>query len=182
MSRIGKQPIALPDGVKAEVRPTEIAFSGPKGSLTTPLPHGISATLDDGELVFERVGGGKQQRAYHGLARSLAANAVLGITEGFSIELEIQGIGYRAAAQGRKLTLQLGFSQPVEFDAPEGIEVETPEPTRIIVSGIDRQLVGQIASEIRRLRPPDVYKGKGVRYRGEVVHRKVGKAGVTTAV
>lgn len=178
MSRVGLKPISVPDGVSVEQEGRTLKISGPKGELTTPVPPGISSIQEDGELRFERADDAKQSRAYHGLARSLAANAVRGVHEGFERNLRIEGIGYRAKMEGNTLVLQVGHSHPVEFAVPEGVTVEVEEQTKIVVRGIDKQQVGEIAAQIRRVRPPDVYKGKGIRYADEVVRKKVGKAGV----
>lgn len=177
MSRVGKNPIPLPDGVQVEVGTESVLVKGPKGELTSPIPKGISFEVDDGKLLARRANEMKQTRAFHGLARALAASAVEGVSRGFEKHLEIRGIGYRAKMEGRKLTLLVGYSHPVEFDAPEGIDIQVPDQTKIIVSGIDKQSVGEIAARIRRVRPPDRYKGKGIRYRDEIVRLKVGKAG-----
>jgi large subunit ribosomal protein L6 len=151
---------------------------GPKGTLERALPGPISVSQDDGQLLVARADDLRESRALHGLSRALVNNMVVGVTDGFSKELEIHGVGYRAVAQGdRKLELQLGFSHPVHVDAPEGISFEVPIPTQIIVSGVDKELVGQVAADIRSLRKPEPYKGKGVRYLGERVQRKAGKAG-----
>ena len=182
MSRIGLNPITLPDGVAVEQAGSTLRISGPKGELTTPVPHGISMLQEDGQVRFERANNSKQTRAYHGLARALAANAVTGVHEGFVRDLRIEGIGYRAKMEGSKLVLQLGFSHPVDFPVPDGIAIEVDDQTKIRVSGIDKQQVGEIAAQIRRVRPPDPYKGKGVRYADEVVRKKVGKAGVGAMV
>lgn len=182
MSRIGNQPIPIPDSVQVEIGSGEVKVKGPKGELTTPVPGGVRFELSDGELVARREDDQKRTRSLHGLARSLVANAVEGVTEGFAIDLEIRGIGYRAAAQGKTLTMQLGFSHPVEFPVPEGLTITTPEQTQIRIEGADKQLVGEVAAQVRRIRPPDAYKGKGIRYAGEVVHTKVGKAGVSTGL
>ncbi len=181
MSRVGKNPIALPDGVSVDVRADALVIKGGKGELTTPVPPGISFAVEDNSLTADRANEEKQTRAYHGLARALAANAVIGVSAGFKRELEIHGVGYRAAMQGKKLTLQLGFSHPVEFPVPDGIQITTPDQTHIVIEGIDKQLVGETAAQIRRLRPPDAYKGKGVRYSDEIVRTKVGKTGVGAA-
>ncbi len=178
MSRVGKKPIPLPAGVSVEIKPDHLVVKGPKGELTSPIPRGISFRIEEDTLVAERANEAKQTRAFHGLARALAANAVTGVSQGFTRELEVRGIGYRVAAQGSSLTLQLGFSHPVEFPIPEGLQITTPEPTKIVVQGIDKQLVGETAAQIRRLRPPDAYKGKGIRYSDEIVRTKVGKSGV----
>ena len=176
MSRIGKQPIRLPEGTKVVIQSDRLMISGPKGELTTPVPAGIRFEIEDDALLALRADDAKQTRAYHGLARALAANAVTGVTDGFTIDLEIRGIGYRASATEKTLSLQVGYSHIVEMPIPQGVEVAVAEPTKIQVTGIDKQLVGEIASRIRRVRPPEVYKGKGIRYRDEVVQRKVGKA------
>lgn len=178
MSRIGLKPIQIPDDVSVKIEKDRLTIAGPKGELNTPVPRGISFTSEDGVLRAERADDNKQTRALHGLARALAANAVHGVREGYSIDLVIEGIGYRAKMAGNDLVLQVGFSHPVEFPVPEGLSVEVQDQTRIAVKGIDKQQVGEIAAQIRRIRPPDVYKGKGIRYADEVVHKKVGKAGV----
>jgi large subunit ribosomal protein L6 len=152
---------------------------GPKGKLSTPVPPGIRFGLDGEKLVCHRANDERQQRAYHGLARALAQNAIRGVTEGFSKELDIVGVGYRAQVEGNKVVFSLGFSHPVEFRIPEGIKVAVDKQTRVTVSGIDRQKVGQVAAEIRHLRRPDPYKQKGIRYVGEVLKKKAGKAGAT---
>jgi len=178
MSRIGKLPVALPQGVSLTVGTGSIQVKGPKGTLTTPLPRGISCEVGAGKAQFSRARDGKQDRAFHGLARALLANAVKGVTEGFSRELEIHGIGYRAQVQGKRLEMALGFSHPVVYAIPEGVAVAVDQKqTRITVSGTDRQKVGQVAAEIRGAKPPEPYKGKGIRYAGEHVRRKVGKTG-----
>jgi len=181
MSRVGKKPIVLPSGVKVSVSDTELEVQGPKGKLNTPVPPGISFSLEDGELVCKRSSDARQQRAFHGLARALAGNAVKGVSEGFSRDLDIVGVGYRAQVEGKKVVFSLGFSHPVEFPIPEGIQVKVEKQTRLTVSGIDRQQVGQVAAEIRKLRRPDPYKQKGIRYVGEVLKKKAGKAGATGA-
>jgi large subunit ribosomal protein L6 len=177
VSRIGKSPITIPSGVEASVSGSIVTVKGPKGQLTQELPAGISATVDDGVLTVDRADDERQSRALHGLSRSLVANMVTGVTEGFVKSLEIQGVGYRAQAKGKNaIELALGFSHPVKVEAPEGIEFDVPEPTRINVVGIDKQLVGQVAADIRDWRKPEPYKGKGIRYVGERVMRKAGKA------
>ena len=176
MSRVGKAPIKLPEGVKVELASGEVRVQGPKGTLATPLPGGIRGELHDGELVFTRAGDTKLLRSLHGVTRALAANAVLGVTHGFQKELEVFGIGYRARSEAGKITLHLGYSHPVVYQPPTGVTVEVQDNTKIAVRGINKQQVGQVAAEIRRLRPPDAYKGKGVRYKGEVLRLKVGKA------
>ena len=175
MSRIGKQPIQLPDGVTVDAKPGEVVVKGPKGELTQVVSTDMKVQQDDGAIVVERPTDRGEHRALHGLTRSLIANMVEGVTEGFEKRLEIQGVGYRAALKGKKLELALGYSHPVAIDAPDGIEFEVPQPTEVIVKGIDKQLVGQVAADIRKRRPPEPYKGKGIRYKDEQVLRKVGK-------
>ena len=176
MSRIGKAPITVPSGVEVEIQGRQVAVKGPKGELDIEVPVDITVRQDGDEILVERSDDERRNRALHGLTRSLVNNMVLGVSEGFSKELEIVGVGYRAAAKGSALELQLGFSHPVNVEAPDGITFDVPEPTRIIVSGIDKQVVGQVAADIRALRKPEPYKGKGVRYLGEYVARKAGKA------
>jgi len=178
MSRIGLKPIPVPDGVVVEIHGDHLLVKGEKGELTSPIPEGISFQLEDSTLSAARDGDGRQSRSFHGLARALAANAVQGVTKGFRRELRLHGIGYRAAAQGNTLNLQLGFSHPVEFPIPKGLQISTPDQTKILIEGIDKQLVGETAAQIRRIRPPDAYKGKGIRYSDEIVRTKVGKSGV----
>ncbi len=175
MSRIGRQPIAVPDGVSVDVKPGHVTVKGPKGELEQSVSSEMKVAEADGSLVVERPTDRGEHRALHGLTRSLIANMVQGVTEGYEKRLEIQGVGYRAQLRGNALELSLGFSHPVSVEAPEGIEFEVPQPTEIIVRGIDKQQVGQIAADIRKRRPPEPYKGKGVRYAGEQVARKVGK-------
>jgi len=181
MSRVGRKPIVVPKDVKVQVSESTLSIQGPKGKLTTPVPSGIRFAVEAGQLVCSRSNDERQQRAWHGLARALAQNAVKGVTEGFSKELDIVGVGYRAQVEGGKLVCTLGFSHPVEYLIPEGIKIAVEKQTRITVSGIDRQKVGQVAAEIRKLRKPDPYKQKGVRYVGEVLKKKAGKAGATGA-
>jgi len=177
MSRIGKAPIPVPSGVEVTIDGRRVAVKGPKGELDLEVPGEITVHQDGEELLVERPDDERQSRALHGLARSLVNNMVVGVSEGFSKELQIVGVGYRAAAKGSDgLELQLGFSHPVNVTAPAGITFEVPEPTRIIVSGTDKQVVGQVAADIRSYRKPEPYKGKGVRYLGEYVARKAGKA------
>ena len=178
MSRIGKQPVAIPSGVTVTIQGRDVRVTGPKGEVGSRLPVEVSARVDDGQVVVERAGEGTRDRAMHGLARSLVANAVEGVTAGFTKKLEIVGVGYRAEASGRMVKLNLGYSHPIEFPVPQGIEVKTPSPTLIEVSGADRQVVGQVAAELRGLRPTEPYKGKGIKYEGEHVRRKAGKTGV----
>jgi large subunit ribosomal protein L6 len=177
MSRIGKQPIAIPSGVEITLDGTRVTVKGPKGTLEHDTPETISVTRDGDELLVTRPDDERANRALHGLTRSLVANMVQGVSEGFTRELEIVGVGYRAAAAGpSRIDLQLGFSHPVHVDAPAGVEFEVPVPTRIIVKGFDKQLVGQVAADIRKIRKPEPYKGKGVRYADERVLRKAGKS------
>ena len=175
MSRIGKKPITVPDGVTVEVKPGLVSVKGPKGELSQVVSTEMTVTRSNGDLTVERPTDRGEHRALHGLTRSLIANMVEGVTEGFEKRLEIQGVGYRARLQGKALELSVGYSHPVSVAAPDGIEFEVPVPTQIVVRGIDKQLVGEIAARIRRSRPPEPYKGKGIRYAGEHVRRKVGK-------
>ena len=175
MSRIGRKPISLPDGVEIDIKPGLITVKGPKGELTQEISTDMTVKTEDGTITIERPTDRPSHRALHGLTRSLIANMIVGVTDGYQKVLEIQGVGYRAAAKGKNLELALGYSHPVSIEAPEGIEFELPQPTEIIVKGIDKQKVGQVAANIRESRPPEPYKGKGIRYRGEHVARKVGK-------
>ena len=175
MSRIGKQPIPLPTGVEVSIDPEVVRVSGPRGSLEERKPRDIAVEKDDGQLVVTRPTDRGDHRALHGLTRSLIANMVTGVTEGFQKRLEIQGVGYRAALRGSDIELQVGYSHPVQIRAPEGIEFEVPVPTQIVVKGNSKQVVGEIAARIRKVRPPEPYKGKGIRYADEYVARKVGK-------
>ena len=175
MSRIGKQPVPLPSGVEVAIEPDLVRVSGPKGELHERVSSAMVIRQEDGQIVVQRPTDRGEHRALHGLTRSLIANMVEGVTKGFEKRLEIQGVGYRAQLQGRKLVLALGYSHPVEIDAPEGIDFEVPLPTRIVVRGISKQMVGEAAANIRKQRPPEPYKGKGIRYEGEYVARKVGK-------
>ena len=178
MSRIGKAPISLPSGVDVTIAGRHISVKGPKGSLERDIPGEITVRQDGDVLVVERPNDERQNRALHGLVRSLVNNMVVGVHEEFTKELEIIGVGYRAAAQGsNKLDLALGFSHPVSVNAPEGITFEVPTPNRIVVRGIDKEAVGQVAANIRKIRKPEPYKGKGVRYLGEHVAKKAGKTG-----
>ena len=179
MSRIGKQPIKLPPKVEIKVGEREVAVKGPKGELHQALPTGIRVAMDDGVLRVSRSDDTKRQKALHGLARALLANAVRGVSEGFTRELDIEGIGFRAAIEGRDLVFSLGFSHPVRYPIPKGIDVKVDKQVHLVVSGPDRQQVGQVSAEVRRLREPDVYKGKGIRYTGEFIKKKVGKKGAT---
>ena len=175
MSRIGKQPISVPSGVEITIEPELVKVKGPKGELAERKNRDIEVKQENGEVVVTRPTDRGEHRALHGLTRSLIANMVEGVTEGYSKELEIQGVGYRAQLQGSKLVLALGYSHPVEMDAPAGIDFEVPQPTRVVVRGISKQVVGEVAANIRKQRPPEPYKGKGIRYEGEYVMRKVGK-------
>ena len=177
MSRIGKKPIAIPKGVTVKVAPDAVEVQGPKGKLRQPLPPGIVFSQEDGTLVAKLQRDDNELRKYHGLARSLVANAVAGVTDGFKKELDIVGIGYRAELKGKQVHFALGYSHPVVFDIPNGIDIAIDKQTHITVTGADRQMVGQVAANIRRLRKPDPYKQKGVRYMGEVLKKKVGKTG-----
>jgi large subunit ribosomal protein L6 len=175
MSRIGKRPIEVPAGVLVSVDPGRVTVSGPKGELRQEVPARMKIEQEEGTILVTRPTERGEDRALHGLTRTLIANMVEGVTNGFEKRLEIQGVGYRAALAGSNLELQLGFSHPVRVVPREGITFEVPIPTQIVVRGIDKQMVGQTAAEIRKLRPPEPYKGKGVRYEGEFVRRKVGK-------
>jgi large subunit ribosomal protein L6 len=175
MSRIGKLPIPVPSGVDVFIEPNLVRVKGPKGELEQRVSREMQIEQENGSIVVKRPTDRGEHRALHGLTRSLIANMVQGVTEGFEKRLEIQGVGYRARLQGKALELSVGYSHPVSVSAPEGIEFELPTPTQIVVRGIDKQLVGEIAARIRRSRPPEPYKGKGVRYAGEHVRRKVGK-------
>ena len=178
MSRIGKAPIAVPSGVDVTISGGEVVVKGPKGTLSRAIPGAITVRRDEATLVVERPNDERQNRALHGLTRTLVSNMVHGVTEGFAKELEIIGVGYRAEAQSpTTLRLALGFSHPVILQAPEGVTFEVPTQTRIIVRGIDKEIVGQVAANIRSIRKPEPYKGKGVRYLGEHVARKAGKSG-----
>ncbi|HJS71751.1 MAG TPA: 50S ribosomal protein L6 [Acidimicrobiia bacterium] len=177
MSRIGKMPVTVPSGVDVEVDGTHVTVKGTKGELSREFTDRVSFTLDDGVINVGRGDDTRESRALHGLSRALLANMVEGVSEGFSKVLEIQGVGYRASLQGSDIELLVGFSHPVNVKAPKGITFEVPEPTRIVVSGIDKEQVGQVAADIRKVRPPEPYKGKGIRYSGEYVRRKAGKAG-----
>jgi large subunit ribosomal protein L6 len=175
VSRIGNKPVQIPDGVTVSVGPGRVTVNGPKGELSQAIDPDMTVEIADGVLTVKRPTDRGPHRALHGLTRSLIANMVEGVTNGFEKRLAIQGVGYRAKAQGKGLELSLGFSHPVSIPAQEGIEFEVPQPTEVIVRGIDKQQVGEIAAQIRRHRPPEPYKGKGVRYADEHVRRKVGK-------
>ena len=175
MSRIGKKPVAVPSGVTATDENGMLVIKGPKGTLTMPMLDDVIYSIKDDEILVTPVGPTQQARAAWGMQRTNVQNLVTGVTEGFTKVLEITGVGYRAAAQGKNLRLQLGYSHDVNFPVPEGIEVKTPDPNTVEISGIDRQKVGQVAAEIRRWRKPEPYKGKGIKYRGEYIFRKEGK-------
>jgi large subunit ribosomal protein L6 len=175
MSRIGRKPITVPAGVTVAIEPESVRVNGPKGELVERIHRDITVEQNDDVLNVSRPTDRGEHRAMHGLYRSLVANMVIGVTEGYAKTLEIQGVGYRAVLKGRDLELALGYSHPVSIKAPDGIEFDVPQPTRVIVRGIDKQLVGEIAANIRKQRPPEPYKGKGIRYEGEYVARKVGK-------
>jgi large subunit ribosomal protein L6 len=175
MSRIGRKPVPVPAGVDITVEPGRVSVKGPRGQLEQVVSHDMSITQDGDTLTVTRPTDRGPHRALHGLTRTLVANMVEGVTNGFEKRLEIQGVGYRAALKGDSIEFALGYSHPITVDPPSGIEFEVPAPTQVVVRGIDKQAVGQVAAEIRRLRPPEPYKGKGIRYQGEVVLRKVGK-------
>ncbi|HWL49628.1 MAG TPA: 50S ribosomal protein L6 [Acidimicrobiia bacterium] len=177
MSRIGKMPVDMPSGVDVKVDGTHVTVKGSKGELSRQFNDRVSFSIEDGVITVVREDDTRESRALHGLSRALLANMVHGVSEGFSKVLEIQGVGYRASLKGSDIELLVGFSHPVEVKAPKGITFEVPEPTRIVVSGIDKEQVGQVAADIRKVRPPEPYKGKGIRYSGEYVRRKAGKAG-----
>jgi len=179
MSRVGRSPIPIPKGVQVQIQGRTVEVKGPKGTLTRDLPPEMSVEVSDGMLLVHRPTDQERHRALHGLSRALLANMIRGVTEGFKVELEIQGVGYRAAKQGNALSLQVGYSHPVEVVPEPGISFEVPQPNRITVSGIDKERVGQVAARIRAIREPDPYKGKGIRYLGERIRLKPGKAGRT---
>jgi large subunit ribosomal protein L6 len=177
MSRIGRMPIPVPAGVEVDIKGSEVTVKGPKGTLSHTVVEPIEVTRENGNLRVTRPDDERRNRQLHGLTRTLVANMVTGVTDGYQKTLEIQGVGYRVQARGSALEFSLGFSHPVLVEAPEGISFQVETPTRFNVQGIDKQKVGEVAANIRKLRKPDPYKGKGVRYQGEVVRRKVGKAG-----
>ncbi len=177
MSRIGRLPITVPSGVDVSLDGSTITVSGPRGTLTRTLTPRISVVREDGRIVVSRPSEDKTSKSLHGLTRTLVANMVEGVTNGYRKPLEITGVGYRAALSGKKLLLNLGYSHPIEIDPPGGISFEVESPTKVAVVGIDKELVGQVAAEVRATRKPEPYKGKGVRYAGEVIRRKAGKAG-----
>ena len=177
MSRIGKKPVPIPYKVKVDIKPNVVVVTGPKGSVTNLIPPGIKWEQKDKQLIAVRPGDSGPERAFHGLARALVANAVKGVTDGFTRELEIVGVGYRAEQKKNSVVFTLGYSHPIEYPIPPGISITVDKQTKLVVSGVDRQQVGQIAANIRSLRKPDPYKNKGVRYTGEVLRKKAGKTG-----
>lgn len=177
MSRIGKMPITVPAGVTVTIEDNHVTVKGPKGELTRQINKNMKLTMDNGVITVERPDDEKESRSLHGLSRTLINNMIIGVTQGFSKTLEINGVGYRAAKQGQNINFTLGFSHPVEKEPPAGITFEVPAPNKIVVSGADKEVVGAVAADIRTLRPPEPYKGKGIRYEGEHVRRKIGKAG-----
>lgn len=177
MSRIGKMPVQIPEGVEVTVDKNTVKVKGPKGVITREVHGDIKVETEDKEILVQRPSDSKNHRALHGLTRTLIANMIQGVKEGFEKRLALEGVGYRAAKQGKKLVLTVGYSHPVEIDPPEGIEFDVPAPNKIIVKGIDKELVGQITANIRQIREPEPYKGKGIRYEDEVVRRKEGKTG-----
>lgn len=181
MSRVGKRPVPIPQGVTVDVAHGSVSVKGPKGQLSEAMPSGIEVSVADGEVRVQRSDDRKQSRALHGLARALVANMIKGVTEQFSKELEIQGVGYRAEMQGKKLILSVGFSHPVEMQVPESLSVSVDRNVVVKIEGPSCQQVGQFAADVRSVRPPEPYKGKGIRYLDEHVRRKVGKAGATAA-
>ncbi len=177
MSRIGKLPIPVPDGVDVSLDGLTVTVKGPKGELVRTMPDGVTIGHDDdGSVIVARTGESRTERSRHGLVRTLVANMVVGVTDGYTKSLELVGVGYRAAIKGSDVELQVGYSHPVLIEAPDGIALEVPQPTRVVVTGIDKVLVGQVAANIRKVRPPEPYKGKGIKYEGELIRRKAGKA------
>jgi large subunit ribosomal protein L6 len=170
-------PVPVPSGVSIDIDGQDVKVKGPKGELNRQFHERVSISIEDGEAVVVREDDTRESRALHGLSRALLANMVEGVNDGFKKELEVVGVGYRAVMKGSDIEMQLGFSHPVNFSAPDGITFEVPEPTKIVITGIDKELVGQVAANIRKIRPPEPYKGKGVRYSGEHIRRKAGKAG-----
>lgn len=177
MSRIGKMPITVPAGVTVTIEDNHVTVKGPKGELTRQINKNMKLTMDNGVITVERPDDEKESRSLHGLSRTLINNMIIGVTQGFSKTLEINGVGYRAAKQGQNINFTLGFSHPVVKEPPAGITFEVPAPNKIVVNGADKEVVGAVAADIRTLRPPEPYKGKGIRYEGEHVRRKIGKAG-----
>jgi large subunit ribosomal protein L6 len=180
MSRIGKKPVVIPKDVKIEIKENTVEVEGAKGKLSMPFSPRISVEIKDGQVLVKRSSDIKTDKSLHGLYRALIVNMIKGVTEGYVLELEIIGVGFKAAVQGNNLNMSLGFSHPVDFSIPPGIKIETPKPTQIVVRGIDKGLVGKIATEIRAIFPPEPYKGKGIRFVGEYVKKKVGKAQATS--
>lgn len=178
MSRVGRLPVMIPAGVEVKVEGNVVEVKGPKGRLVKEMPQEINISVEDNKVVVTRSSDEKKHRALHGLTRALIQNMVIGVTEGFQKSLELVGVGYRAAKQGKKLVLTVGYSHPVEIEPEEGLEIEVPAPNKIVVSGIDKEKVGALAARIRSVREPEPYKGKGIRYEGEVIKLKAGKAGV----
>jgi large subunit ribosomal protein L6 len=177
MSRIGKLPVPVPDGVDVTLDGLHVTVKGPKGEIAQTLPEGVTLSVDDdGSIVVTPNGTERVHRSRWGLCRTLVANMIEGVTAGYTKSLELVGVGYRAAAKGGDVELQVGYSHPVLIPAPEGIDLQVPQPTKVIVSGIDKVLVGQVAADIRKVRPPEPYKGKGIKYEGEIIRRKAGKA------
>jgi large subunit ribosomal protein L6 len=176
MSRIGRKPIQIPEGVKITLDGSEIVAEGPKGTLSREIPTEVNVTVDNSTIVVNRLSENKRGRSFHGLVRTLIANMVTGVSEGFDKALEISGVGYRAEIQNDILTLFVGFSKPVEYKIPEGVSIKVDRQVNMVVSGIDKEFVGRVAAEIRSVRKPEPYKGKGIRYAGEKVRRKVGKS------
>ncbi len=179
MSRIGRKPVLLPKGIKIEKKGGAIKVVGPKGELSAVVPQSVSIEVKDDQIHVARSSDVKQQRALHGTWRALLNNMVKGVSEGFQRKLEIVGVGYKAEVKGKKIQLALGYSHPILFLPPNGIKIEIPQPTSIVISGVDKQLVGQVAAKLRSFRPPEPYKGKGVKYEGEYIRRKAGKAAAT---
>jgi large subunit ribosomal protein L6 len=176
MSRLGKIPVTLPKDVKVAIEPRSVLVTGPKGKISVPVPQNIKVEQKDDKLMINRLNDAKQTKANHGTVRAHLVNMIKGVTQGHKIDLEVQGVGFRGAVQGQKLTLNVGFSHQVEYDIPNGIKVVTPKPTEISIEGLDIALVGEVAANIRGLKPPEPYKGKGIRYAGEAVRRKQGKS------
>jgi large subunit ribosomal protein L6 len=177
MSRIGKHPVGVPKGVTADIKGNTIHVKGPKGELERTIHPEMKITLNDGQILVERPSDESNHKALHGLSRTLVANMIEGVTKGFKKELELVGVGYKADARPYGLQLALGFSHPVKYEAPKGIKLSAPQPTTIIIEGANKEVVGQVAAEIRSIRPPEPYKGKGIKYVGEQIRRKAGKAG-----
>ncbi|WP_422448622.1 50S ribosomal protein L6 [Thermoanaerobacterium sp. DL9XJH110] len=177
MSRIGKKPVKIPQGVEVKIEGNTVTVKGPKGSISRQFHREMKIKEEDDKIIVERPSDDNMHRALHGLTRTLISNMVKGVVEGFEKRLSMEGVGYRAAKQGSKLVLTVGYSHPVEIEPPKGIEFEVPAPNKIVVKGIDKELVGQVAANIRKVREPEPYKGKGIRYEDEVIRRKVGKAG-----